>query len=81
MYKQYEFTLLNIRFAFINTATRHEKMSGIFEKTLESIGSLLSPLGTNVGLKNMLERCISARTKKVRTGDNDRNIYIKMYSL
>jgi hypothetical protein len=56
-------------------------MSGIFEKTLESIGSLLSPLGTNVGLKNMLERCISARTKKVRTGDNDRNIYIKMYSL
>lgn len=39
-------------------------MSGIFEKTLESIGTLLSPLGTNVGLKNMLERCINARTKR-----------------
>jgi hypothetical protein len=46
-------------------------MSGIFEKTLESIGSLLSPLGTNVGLKNMLERCSNARTKRVRTCRND----------
>ncbi|XP_069674003.1 AP-4 complex subunit epsilon-1-like [Periplaneta americana] len=39
-------------------------MSGIFEKTLESIGSILSPLGTNIGLKNMLERCIAARTRR-----------------
>jgi hypothetical protein len=46
-------------------------MSGIFEKTLESIGGILSPLGTNVGLKNMLERCISARTKRVRICENE----------
>jgi hypothetical protein len=51
-------------------------MSGIFEKTLESIGTLLSPLGTNVALKNMLERCIYARTKRVRTCDNDLNNHI-----
>jgi hypothetical protein len=46
-------------------------MSGIFEKTLESIGGLLSPLGTDVGLRNMLEKCISARTRRVRTCENE----------
>ena len=40
-------------------------MSGIFEKTLESIGTLFSPVGTDVGLKNMLQKCLSARTKRV----------------
>jgi hypothetical protein len=46
-------------------------MSGIFGKTIESIGSLFSPLGSNVGLKHMLERCVTARTKRVRTYRND----------
>ncbi|XP_023710793.1 AP-4 complex subunit epsilon-1 isoform X2 [Cryptotermes secundus] len=48
----------------MKVALRHVKMSGIFEKSLESIGSLLSPLGTNVGLKHMLERCVTSRTKR-----------------
>jgi len=54
-------------------------MSGIFEKTLESIGTLLSPLGTNVGLKNLLERCVCARTKRVRIWDSDRNNHFTVY--
>ncbi|PSN42024.1 hypothetical protein C0J52_08244 [Blattella germanica] len=39
-------------------------MSGILEKTIESLDSLFSPLGTDLGLKNMLQRCINARTKR-----------------
>ncbi|KAK3919365.1 AP-4 complex subunit epsilon-1 [Frankliniella fusca] len=41
-------------------------MSGILEKTIESLNTLLSPLSTSVGLstKNMFERCMSARTKR-----------------
>lgn len=42
-------------------------MSGIFEKTIESLNALLSPLSTSMGLstKSMFERCMSARTKRV----------------
>lgn len=41
-------------------------MSGILEKTIESLNTLLSPLSTSVGLstKSMFERCMSARTKR-----------------
>ncbi|KAJ9584605.1 hypothetical protein L9F63_021047, partial [Diploptera punctata] len=39
-------------------------MSGIFEKTLGSLGSLFSPVGTDVGLRNMLQKCLNARTRR-----------------
>jgi len=43
------------------------KMSGLFEKTIESLHSLLSPLASQVALshKYMYEKCFGARTKRV----------------
>lgn len=42
-------------------------MSGILEKTIESLGTLLSPLssGPGISVKAMFERCMAARTKRV----------------
>ncbi|GLH07340.1 Uncharacterized protein GBIM_12819 [Gryllus bimaculatus] len=36
----------------------------VWGKTMTSLGSLFTPLGTSASLKHMFERCVNARTKK-----------------